>query len=557
MRAQPDLKTKPPGPLAVSDLDPTGSRATLTPAALRGDPARRRPPLSLLVLGAALAGAMLLPLLYLLLRVAEVGPAAWEFALRPRTLETLWNTVLLVGVVTLVSAAIAVPLGWLLVRTDLPGRRVWTVLTILPLVFPSYVAGFAVIAMLGPRGGLQQALAPLGAARLPDIYGLPGAALTLIIVSYPYILLSVRAALQSMDASLEEAARGLGHTAWSTFRRVTWPHLRPALASGALLVALYTLSDFGAVSLLQYNAFTRVIFLQYSASFDRALAAVLALLLVALTLVILALETRVRGTARLHRSSGGVNRPLRQAPLGPWRWPALLFMSLVTVVALVMPLLVVVFWAVEGVTVGEPLAVAWPALTSVLVSALAAVVIVLASLPLAILSVRYPSRLTSLLERSIFTGYALPGIVIALALIFFGARYVPLLYQTLAMLIFGYTIRFLPEALGSARNSLLFVNPRLEEAGRGLGRAPFRVMLSVTLPLVRPGLVAAAALVFLTVIKELPITLLLGPIGFKTLATSIWTATAEGFFDRAALPALLLTALSALSIFSLLRQENR
>lgn len=516
----------------------------------------RRPPIRLVVPATIIAAGMLLPLAYLLIRVVEIGPEAIEFALRPRTLQVLLNSVGLVVVVTTVCALIAVPLAWLLVRTDLPGRRVWIMLAVLPLVIPSYVAGFAVIAALGPRGLLQQALAPLGVERLPDIYGLPGAALTLILVSYPYILLGVRAALQSMDPSLEEAARSLGHGGWPTFRRVTWPQLRPALAAGALLVALYTLSDFGAVSLLQFNAFTRVIYLQYSASFDRTLAAVLASMLVALTGLVLYLEARVRGRSRYDRASVGAARQRRPIALGRWTVPALLFAGGVVGLALVMPLLVVVYWAIEGA--GEALSfVAADAVRSVGISLLAAVVIVAAALPVAILAVRYPGRLATLLERVTFTGYALPGIVIALALVFFGARYAPLLYQTLPLLVFGYLVRFLPQAAGSVRNSLLFVSPRLEEAARGLGRAPLIVLFRVTLPLVRPGLVAGAALVFLTVMKELPITLILAPIGFKTLAMAIWSATSEGFFHRAAVPALILTLVSGLSIFSLLGAGDR
>ena len=553
----PDVRTADAA-ATQREVAATGAEAAVRIPDLARPAAPRRPPRSLAILAALVAAGMLLPIAYLLIRVAEVGPAAVEFALRPRTLQVLLNKVGLVAVVTTVCALIAVPLAWLLVRTDLPGRRAWTALAVLPLVMPSYVAAFAVIAALGPRGLVQQALAPLGVERLPDIYGLPGAALTLIMVSYPYILLSVRAALQSMDPSLDEAARSLGHGGWSTFRRVTWPHLRPALAAGALLVALYTLSDFGAVSLLQYNAFTRVIYLQYSASFDRALAAVLALMLVALTGAALILEVRARGAARHDRTSVGVGRAGRRVRLGPWTAPALLFVGGVVGLALVMPLLVVIYWAVEGVGAGEALGfVAADAVRSVGVSTLAAMVIVAAALPVAILAVRYPSRRTTLLERVTFTGYALPGIVIALALVFFGARYVPLLYQTLPLLLFGYMVRFLPQAVGSTRNSLLFVSPRLEEAARGLGRAPLTVLFRVTLPLVRPGLVAGAALVFLTVMKELPITLILAPIGFKTLALAIWSATSEGFFHRAAVPALILTLVSGLSIFSLLGSGNQ
>jgi iron(III) transport system permease protein len=181
----------------------------------------------------------------------------------------------LAAVVTAASVAVAVPLAWLTARTDLPGRRAWAVLAALPLVIPSYVGGFVLVSMFGPRGLLQDALAPLGVERLPEIYGLPGAALALTLFSYPYVLLTVRGALRGMDPALEEASRSLGSGGWATFFRVTLPQLRPAIVAGALLVALYSLSDFGAVSLLQFDSFSREIYTQYRSAFDRTPAAIL------------------------------------------------------------------------------------------------------------------------------------------------------------------------------------------------------------------------------------------------------------------------------------------
>jgi iron(III) transport system permease protein len=151
----------------------------------------------------------------------------------------------------------------------------------------------------------------------------------------------------------------------------------------------------------------------------------------------------------------------------------------------------------------------------------------------------------------------LPGIVIALSLVFFGANYATFLYQTLALLVFAYVVRFLPQAVGSVRTSLLQVSPRLEEAARCLGRTPGQTLTSVTIPLVRPGLLTGLALVFLTAMKELPATLLLGPTGFQTLATRIWSATEQVFFARAAAPALLLVLLSAISVWIILAQEEK
>jgi iron(III) transport system permease protein len=227
-------------------------------------------------------------------------------------------------------------------------------------------------------------------------------------------------------------------------------------------------------------------------------------------------------------------------------------------IALVMPLGVVLFWLVRGLQGGEPLRLLWGAAwNSIYSSALAAFFAVIAALPVALLAVRYRSRASSVFEGIAYAGYALPGIVIALALVRFASQYAPAVYQTLGLMIFAYVLRFLPQALGAIRATLLSVSPSVEEAARSLGHGPIRVGWRVTLPLIRSGLISGAALVFLTSMKELPTTLLLGPTGFRTLATATWTATAEGFFARAAAPALLIIAVSGLSMIFVLRGAGR
>jgi iron(III) transport system permease protein len=501
---------------------------------------------------------MVLPLVYLVVRATEGGTNLLDLLWRPRTFTILRNTVVLSVLVMLGSIALSLPLAWLTTRTDLPWRRFWSIATALPLVVPSYVGAFVIIAALGPRGMLQGWLErAFGVERLPEIYGLFGAWLALTIFTFPYVLLPVRAALAGMDASLEEASRSMGFGAWDTFRRVTLPQLRPAIAAGSLLVVFYTLSDFGAVSLLRFDTFTRAIYVQYSSAFDRTLAAGLALVLVALTALVLALEAWSRGHARYHRSTSGTLRPARRVHLGRWKPLALGYCASVITIALVMPLGVITYWLVQGIRFNEPLEVVWSAaLNTAYVGLLTAGLALLAATPVVILSVRFPGRLTGLIERMTYAGYALPGIVIALSLVFLGIRYARPLYQTLAMLIIAYLIRFLPQAIGSLRASLLQVNPHIEEAARSLGHTSPRVLLRVTAPLVRPGLLSGGTLVFLTVMKELPATLLLRPIGFDTLATRIWSATAEGFWARAAPPALLLILIAAIPMIVIAWREE-
>ena len=219
---------------------------------------------------------------YLLIRTGSTWFDALETLSRLRTLTVLGNTIKLAVAVTLSTTVIAVSIAWLTASTDLPGRRVWAVLAALPLVVPSYVYAYLHVTFLSPKGLLQQVLAPLGVERLNPVYGFSGAFLVLTLISYPFTLLTVRAALQRMDPALTEAARSLGLSPWQAFWRVTLPNLRPSILAGSLLVALYVLRDFGAVTMLQYSTFTRVIYNRYL-SFRLDEAAALALVLVIMT----------------------------------------------------------------------------------------------------------------------------------------------------------------------------------------------------------------------------------------------------------------------------------
>jgi len=515
-------------------------------------------PLPLLLVGILVAISTSIPLLYLILRASGAGTKFFSLLLSPKTLRVLFDSALLALVVTTLSALIAIPLAFLTVRTNLPFRRFFSVATVLPLAVPSYVGSYAVIAALGPKGSiLQNILEPYGVSRLPTIYGWTGAILTLTLFSYPYILLTVRASLHSLDPSLEEASRTLGHNQLQTFRLVTLPHLKPSIAAGSLLVAFYTLSDFGTPSLMRFNSFTRAIYIQYQSSFDRNLAAVLALTLVALASLTLLLEYKVRGKVKYYGTSSGAKRKPKDIDLGFWKYPSTAFCLSILGMSLVMPFGVIIFWLVRGLSTGQEISFVWSiALNSLTVSAIAAVVAVLFALPVAFLAVRYSGKFTNLLERSTYIGFALPGIVVALSLVFFGVKYATPLYQTIYMLVFAYVVLFIPQAVGTIRSSMLQISPRLEEAAQTLGKNTLGAIRYVTLPLTRPGILTGGALVFLTTMKELPATLLLSPTGFNTLATRVWSATDNAFFARAAAPSLVIILVSALSMFIILSQEK-
>lgn len=528
------------------------------PATRRRGAARRLPP-SLLAAALLVAAAVALPGAYLLIVVLGDAGAAFEALWERRTLELLLRSLGLAAAVAAGATALALPLAWLTVRSDLPGRRTWAVLTVLPFVVPSYIGAYLFVAAFGPRGLLQQALAdPLGIERLPSIYGFGGAFVVLTLFTYPLVLLPARAALRRLDPALEEAARGMGAGAWRIARTVILPQLVPAIGAGALLVALYTLSEFGAVSILRFDSFTRVIHQSYRASFDRTGAAALAFLLVLLMVGLLVLEARVRRRGGYHRAAPGSLRPAAPAPLGRWKWPAVAFLVALVAITLVLPVAVLVAWAwpdpgetVDSAGLGEA------ARNSLLTAGLAAAIAVLVALPAARLGARHAGRrVVRAVDGAHHAGYALPHLVVALALVFFGIRVVPWAYQTLGMAVFALVVLFVPLALGAMRASLLQVPPSLEEAARGMGRGPLAIAWTVLAPLTRAGILAGAALVFLTAIKELPAMLLLAPTGFDTLATQLWQQTTLGVYERAALPALVLLLVSVPPLALLMGRER-
>jgi len=459
-----------------------------------------------------------LPLAYLLIRTVGAGwPAVAEILLRERTVVLLLRSLALAAVVTATSLVIGVGWAWVVTRTAVPGRRVWLVLGALPLAMPSYLAAYAWISLV------------------PGLPSFSGSVLVLTLVCYPYVLLPVAAALSRADPAAEDVARSLGKGRASTFVTVTLRQVRPAAVAGGLLVALYVLSDFGAVALLRLDTFTRVIYTSYRAGFDPVPAAVLSLVLVAVTGIIAAAELRTRGRARHARLGSGVARAVVPVPLAPAATTGVHgVMAVVTTLALAVPLGTVGWWLTGSSRDVDLAAVAEATLATVALALGAALVTTLVAAPVGVLAARYRSGFTVWVERLSYIGFALPGIVVALSLVYLGIRVVYPLYQTTTMLLVAYTVLFLPMAVGSVRAAVAASPPVLEEMARSLGRRPWQAFTSVTLPAVMPGVLAGAALVAVTVMKELPATLVLRPTGTDTLATQLWSATSAGAYAGAA-----------------------
>ncbi|MGY6567607.1 MAG: ABC transporter permease, partial [Salinarimonas sp.] len=355
-------------------------------------------------LGLAIGALMLLPLIWLGMRAFEADLATVQsLILRPRTRMLLWNTGLLVVCTLTVATLIALPLAWLVSRTDLRGSRAVNLLAVIPLATPGYVMAYALLGLSGQSGFMAQVFD----ITLPRVQGLSGATIALSLYTFPYIYLNLRAAFAGLDQSMEEAARSLGATPREVFLRVTLPHLMPALMAGWLVVGLYVIGDFGAVALMRYEVFSYAIYIQYSAAFDRVYAAWLALILIAIALTVVWWESRLREGAHYARTGSGSGVGTRVTRLGPFGqvagWG---FVASVVTASIGLPIAVLAFWMTRG-----PLAASLPAVVesfgqSLSVAVPAAMLAAVMALPVAVLAVRDPSPLSTLINRLAFVGYA-------------------------------------------------------------------------------------------------------------------------------------------------------
>lgn len=523
---------------------------------LRSASTRARTPAHLVIVALGVGTLALIPIIYLAVRALEGGPDALAPLFRARTLELVGSTIALGAAVGTGAIGLGLPIAWLTVRTDLPWKRGWTVLAIAPLAVPSYLLAFAFVGAFAPRGWFADAMATVGLSGSIGIYGFGGAVIVLTLATLPYVVIASRAAIVRLDPATEEAARSLGRGPWQAARTAIVPVIVPAVGAGALLAMLYAVSDFGAVSILRFDTLASAIYSQYRFSFDRSSAAALALLLLGLALVLVWAEGRVRRRAA-QRIAQGRRRVPREVRLGRWRWPALMLTGGVALLSLGIPVITIGLWLANGLARGLEIPVGLEALRDSLILGVgAAILAVSVGLPLARLVVHFPGPFAAATERLLYGVYAIPGISLALAAVFFTLNIIPSLYQTLVVLVVAVALRYVVQSVGALRGPMLQVSPRTTEAARSLGEGPLGVARTITLPLLRPGIVAGAALVFLSALKELPLTLLLAPTGFETLATKLWDAAREGFYSQAAVPASLLLIVSLASIGLLIRRGD-
>lgn len=498
---------------------------------------KQRPPLAVMMVAVAVVLLSLSPLGYLIFRVAgSPGDELLRQLLRPRTLELLANSFLLALAVAVSATIVGTLQAWFTVRSDMPGRSGFAVLAALPLAIPSYVAAYSWLALF------------------PQISGFFGAWLVLTLSTAPYVFLAVSSALARSSRSTEEVARSLGASPWRVARTITWPQIRPAASGAALLSALYVLSDFGAVSILRFDSFTRAIFTSYRSSFDRTGAAVLALILVLATVILLALERRVRGE-RLENVEQRIES--RVVPLGGFRVIAMGLLTVFAGAGILLPVLSLLRFGALGASSADLTEVFGALLNSAGLALSGGLLVTVAGVFVAVASLRFSGRISSLIPFASWLMHAMPGIVVALALVFLSSNLVPALYQTTALVLFAYLVLFLPNALATISTPLAQAPRQLDEIAASLGEGSYGVLRRVVLPMAMPGVFAAAALVTLSILKELPATLLLRATGVETLTTELWAATTVGQFSAAAPYALLLVLLAGLPAWLLNRQIRR
>ncbi len=483
----------------------------------------------------------LVPLVFVVVYTVMIGfDEAWDLLVRPRIGELLYNTArLTIGAIVL-SSIVGTAAAWLVERSSLPARRLWHVLLAAPLAVPAFVNSFGWVSLT------------------PKVEGFAGALLIVTLSYYPLVYLPVAAMLRGLDPALEETAQSLGVSTWATFFRVVLPQLRPALLGGGLLVGIHLLAEFGALQMLRFPTFTTAIYDQYRSSFNGPAANMIAGVLVLCCLLLLLAELRLRGHHRYSRLGSGAARPATRRRLGRWTAPALAALAGLVALALGVPLGSLVHWLLVGSSTAFPVgSLASAAATSLALATAAAALTTALAVPVAWLAVRHRGTVSTTLERSTYFGNALPGIVVALALVTVSIRYVQPLYQTTLLLLTAYAIMFLPRAIVSVRAAFAQAPPLLDDVAHSLGSYSLSTLRRVTLPIIAPGLGAGAALVFLAVVTELTATLLLAPIGTSTLATEFWSNSYNVQYGAAAPYAALMVLISAPATYLLSRQVRR
>ncbi len=546
-----------------------------SPAAAHGLSRTPRPGGRLWLSGAALIAAVTVtPLAVAFASLLNPDPQIWAHLAEHVLPRVLVNTLWLVSAVSLLTAVIGTSLAWLTAACEFPGRRFFSWALLLPLAMPGYVLAFALAGLFEYTGTVQTALRGAfgDAAALPGIGARGASIVTLTLALFPYVYLIARQAFATQGVRGLEVARSVGMTPGEGFRRVSLPMARPWIAAGVALVAMETLADFGTVSVFNYDTFTTAIYQAWFSLFSLDAALQLASILVLLVAVALVTERRFRGRARFESVGSAADK--RRMRLS--RRAALLatgYCGFVFLIAFLLPVLQLLAWAVA--TFGEefdPRYVSFAA-RSVFLGAAAALLIVLLALVLTYAARLRPGALAGGFARIATLGYAIPGAVLAVGFYvavvrlgealgtaagwLFGAGTGPVvLTGTVLTLLLAYAARFLAVGHGPVESAMQRIRPSLDDAARGMGVAGASLLARVHLPILRSGIATAALLIFVDVMKELPITLMTRPFGWDTLSVRVFQLTSEGHWQRASVAALAIVLVGLIPVLALNRRSH-
>ncbi|MBR0682353.1 iron ABC transporter permease [Roseomonas eburnea] len=551
---------------------------TITIEAANGPaPRRRRAPAwawASLLAAAAITG----PLIAVVATAVAVPGASFRHIATTTLPEMLGNSALLALLVALMAGSAGAVSAWIVSTCEFRGHRVLEVALLLPLAMPAYLCGYVYTWLFDVAGPAQEAFRSLTGLRygqywLPEIRSLPGAAVMLAMVLYPYVYLLCRAAFLQQSVCLLEASRTLGHGLPRTFLHVALPLARPALAAGIALALMETLADFGTVQHFGVRTFTTGIYEAWFGMDDRGAAAQLSVALLGCVFVLLGLERISRGDRRFHPTTTR-HPPLRPVVLRGWKEALAVFSCAMPVVLGFGVPAGALAWL--ALTTGDPLD---PrrflpfALNSLTLAGITATLAVVMAAVMAWAARMHPSPLRSTANRVASLGYALPGSVIAVGTLVpfgifdnaldawmrqrLGVSTGLLLSGTMAALVFAYLVRFLAVALSSVESGLARLKPSLFAAARVLGRTPGQAVREVELPLARGALLTAAVLVFVDTMKELPATLIVRPFDLDTLAVRIYNLASDERLAEASTAALLIVVAGLLPVIALTRAMRR
>jgi iron(III) transport system permease protein len=494
-------------------------------------PAVRSLPRGWTITALALVAVLTVPLA--VVAVGALGPAgeAWSHVATTLLPEYLLHTAVLAAGAGTVALVFGVGTAWLVSMCDFPLRGFFHWALVLPLAVPAYMAAYSYAGMLDVTGPVQRVVRWLTGAG-PDTFmywnvmRIEVLALIFGVVLYPYVFLLTRSLFEGRSGRALEAARILGRGPWSVFLRVGLPLARPAVIAGLALVLMEVLNDYGAVAYFGVTTFTTGIFRSWFAMGDLDTAIRLSAILMLVVLVVLGLERWQRGSARYEETGGG--RPVTRYRLGGWAAAgAIAFSALPLLIGFVLPVAQLGLWAVRT----APDVVDWSflrmALNSFALASGAALIAVAVAVVLAYAGRIDRTPFTAAAAKLAMLGYSIPGAVIAVGvlvavlgvdrLLTGGTALV--LTGGLVALVFAYVVRFMAVAYLSVEAGFTRTGTNLGSASRTLGVSPLRTLFRIELPLLKRALLAAGVLVFVDVLKELPLTLILRPFNFDTLAT--------------------------------------